>query len=49
LKEQLYKQKLRRKCIILKECLLTIPKTFNENNQCIFKIKDVEEVIDESL
>lgn len=37
------------KNIILKERLLAIPKTFNQNNQCIFKIKDVEVIIDESL
>jgi len=35
--------------IMFKERLLTIPKTFNEKNQCIFKIKDIEVIIDEEL
>lgn len=33
--------------IMFKERLLAIPKTFNEKNQCIFKIKDIEVIIDE--
>ena len=28
---------------------MTIPKTFNEKNQCIFKVKDTEIIIDEGM
>lgn len=35
--------------IILKERLLAIPKTYNANGQCIFKIKDIEVIIDEEI
>jgi len=34
---------------IEKETLLSIPKKFNENGQCIFKIKETEVIIDEEM